>query len=74
MHLQVNVTVVVKCPRSGKGELEGVILREKAGGAEHSRVARDGMGRIADIFPDHDISRFDGQACRLKKVSLMLFP
>ena len=64
MHIQMNVTAVLEGPCSDKGELEGVILREKAAGVEHSRDARDGMGRIADIFPDHDIARFDGQACR----------
>ncbi len=64
MHIQMNVTVILEGPCSGKGELEGVIRREKAAVVENSCVARDGMGRIADIFPDHDIARFDGQACR----------
>ena len=73
MHVRVNDTVVAEGSCSGKGELEGVIRRKKAVVVEHSRVARDGMGRIADIFPDYGISRFDGQSRRLKKVSAMLF-
>ena len=73
MHIQMNVAVVLEGPYMGKGELESMVPCEKTLVVESPCVARDCMDRIADILPDHDISRFDGQACRLKKVSLMLF-
>ncbi len=58
----MNVTVVVECSCSSKGEPEGLIRHENTGGVERSRVARDGMGRSAGISPDHDMAGFDGQA------------
>ena len=73
LHIQVNVAVVPEGPCLGKGEPEGLICHENTGVVEHSRVARDGMGRSAGISPDHDISHFDGQACRLKKETSIHF-
>lgn len=60
----MNVTVVLEGPCSAEGELEALIYREKAVSVEHSRVAGDRMGYTGEIFPDYDISHFDGQGCR----------
>ncbi len=52
----MNVAMVLKCPHSGKGELESMAHFEKTLGVENLCVARNCTDRIADIFPDHYIS------------------
>ena len=73
MHIQMNVAVVLEGPCPGEGEREGLIRRDNTAGVENSCVARDCMGCIAGIFPDHYISRFDSQPPRLKRISPIPF-